>query len=67
MEGKSLEDCMERACNLPPLLPGNIPPLQVLVNLERKFPNLSNVRYVLIGEDEEGEPCKQQKYFEKVP
>ena len=29
-------------------------------HLERKFPNLSNVRYVLIGEDKAGE------YFEKV-
>ena len=35
-------------------------------HLERKFPNLSNVRYVLIGEEKEGEPSKQQKYFEKV-
>ena len=37
-----------------------------LLFCERKVPNLSNTRFVLIGQDENGEPATQQMYFEKV-
>ena len=37
MEGQPLEECMERAFNLPSMLPGNIPRLQVFVKMLREF------------------------------